>query len=262
MSERQTVRDAIVLAGGRGQRMAPFTSVLPKPLLPIGDRPILEILLRQLAQSGVEQVHLAVGYLSQLVESYFGDGSRFGVHLTYHREEEPLGTAAPIRFVADGLRGSGALPPSFFVLNGDLLMDVDFAALAARHGSGTLSILVAEREHRVDLGVLEIDGAGRLVDYVEKPVHHYHVSTGVYVFPQVAVARITPGRRLDFPDLVRDMLRDGFPVHPVHLRDVGSLWMDLGRPEDYERGCRLFEEAPERFLPAAQASGDVPPPRL
>jgi NDP-mannose synthase len=242
------VREAVVLAGGRGSRMAPFTSVLPKPLLPVGDRPILEILLRQLAGAGVERVHLAVGYLSHLIESYFGDGSQVGLRLVYHREQEPLGTAAPVRLVADRLRDSGGLPSSFFVMNGDLLMDVDFTALGARHRAGSLSILVAEREHKVDLGVLEIDAAGRLTDYVEKPVHRYHVSTGVYVFPREAVDLIEPGRRLDLPDLVRRMLQTGFPVHPVHLRDVGSVWMDLGRPEDYERGQRLLEEAPERFL--------------
>lgn len=246
MSER--VREAVVLAGGRGSRMAPFTSVLPKPLLPVGDRPILEILLLQLAAAGVERAHLAVGYLSHLIESYFGDGSRQGLELVYHREEEPLGTAAPVRLVADRLRARGAsLPTSFFVMNGDLLMDVDFAALGARHRPEALSILVAEREHRVDLGVLEIDAEGRLVDYVEKPVHRYHVSTGVYVFPRAALDLVEPGRRLDLPDLVRTMLRTGFPVQPIPLREVGSVWMDLGRPEDYERGQRLLEEAPERF---------------
>jgi NDP-sugar pyrophosphorylase family protein len=251
MSDGPPVRDAILLAGGRGQRLAPYTSILPKPLLPIGERPILEILLRQLAAAGVERAHLAVGYLSQLIESYFGDGSQVGIRITYHREPEPLGTAAPVRFVADRLLAAGAIPPAFFVMNGDLLMDVDFAAMAARHRAGTLSILVADREHRVDLGVLEVDGAGRLVDYVEKPVHRYLVSTGVYVVPREALDVIEPGVRLDFPDLVRRMLRTGFPVHPVRLADVGSVWMDLGRPEDYEAGCRAFESDPGRFLRGA-----------
>lgn len=249
-------RHAIVLAGGRGRRMAPYTYVLPKPLLPIGEIPILEVLVRQLRRAGITRVHLAVGYLSHLLESYFGDGSQLGVSIDYTRESEPLGTAAPVRRVLEQWRGAEPIPDPFLVMNGDLLMDVDFDALLARHQPGSLSILVADRSVRMELGVLETDAEGRVRDYIEKPVHRYCVSTGVYVFSRRAAEAIPAHGAFDLPDLVRKLLPTDVPVRPVRLEDVGSLWLDLGRPEDYEEGRRLFEEDPERFLgPGGQRGG-------
>ena len=236
---------AIVLAGGLGRRLQPYTNVLPKPLLPIGQIPILEVVIRQLLTAGHRHIHLAVGYLAELIQSYFGDGSRLGATITYYREPAPLGTAAPVRFVIDNWASAEPIPDQFIVMNGDLLMDVRLAQLVARHVAG-LTVLVAEKHVKVDLGVLEIaDGVVR--DYIEKPEYHFQVSTGVYVFSRDVVDRIPAGQRLDLPDLVKQMLAAGAPVRPVKLADVGSLWLDLGRIEDYEEGRRLFEENPERF---------------
>jgi len=237
---------AIVLAGGVGRRLQPYTNVLPKPLLPIGQIPILEVVLRQLAAAGHPHVHLAVGYLAELIQSYFGDGSKLGIHIHYYREPEPLGTAAPVRFVLDHWGSSQPCPEQFIVMNGDLLMDVRLADLAARHVAGGLTVLVAEKHLKVDLGVLAIKD-GQIEDYIEKPEYHFQVSTGVYVFSREVAERIPVGQRLDLPDLVKQMLADGAPVRPVALTEVGSLWLDLGRIEDYEEGRRLFEEDPRRF---------------
>jgi NDP-sugar pyrophosphorylase family protein len=238
---------AIVLAGGLGRRLSPYTNVLPKPLLPIGHVPILEVIIRQLAVAGVGTVHLAVGYLAELIQSYFGDGSKLGVRIHYYREPEPLGTAAPVRFVIDHWASAEPVPERFVVMNGDLLMDVRIADLIARHRPGSLSVLVAQKRVKVDLGVLVMGEAGEVSDYVEKPEYQYHVSTGVYVFSRELVDGIPAGQRLDLPDLVKQMLADRRPVVPVHLSSVGALWLDLGRLEDYEEGRRLFEESPERF---------------
>lgn len=252
MSDR--VSHAIVLAGGRGSRMAPYTSILPKPLLPIGEIPILEVLVRQLRAAGVSRIHLAVGYLSELIQSYFGDGAKLGVSIEYYREPEPLGTAGPIRFIIENWKDIDPVPDEFLVMNGDLLMDVDFSAMVERHKPGGLSILVADREVQMTLGVLEIDNAGKVLDYLEKPKHIYQISTGVYVFSRSVVDMIPQQGAYDLPDLVRSLLSQSMQVHPIRLEDVGSLWLDLGRPEDYEEGRRLFEENPELFLPDRAAS--------
>ncbi len=250
---------AIVLAGGRGRRMAPYTSVLPKPLLPIGEVPILEVLLRQLSRAGITNIHLAVGYLSQLIQSYFGDGTQLGVTIHYYREPEPLGTAGPVRFVAENWKASEPMPECFLVMNGDLLMDVDFGALVDRHQPGSLTILVARKEVHIDLGVLEIDGQERVCDYIEKPVHDFRVSTGVYVFSRNVVDQIPAQVAYDLPDLVKAVLRTDLTVRPVRLEEVGSVWLDLGRPEDYEVGRQMFDENPDRFCsfePHADSGGE------
>jgi NDP-mannose synthase len=238
---------AIILAGGLGRRLAPYTNILPKPLLPIGQVPILEVVIRQLAVAGVGTVHLAVGYLAEIIQSYFGDGSKLGVRIHYYREPQPLGTAAPVRFVIDEWASAEPVPDRFLVMNGDLLMDVRLADLVARHRPGALTVLVAEKRVKIDLGVLKLSDAGEVSDYIEKPEYQYHVSTGVYVFSRELVELIPRGERLDLPDLVRQLLTLGRPVVPVHLTEVGSLWLDLGRIEDYEEGRRLFEENPGRF---------------
>jgi NDP-sugar pyrophosphorylase family protein len=238
---------AIVLAGGFGRRLVPYTNVLPKPLLPIGHIPILEVVLRQLAAGGVGTVHLAVGYLAELIQSYFGDGTKLGLEIHYYREPAPLGTAAPVRFVVDHWASAAPVPEHFVVMNGDLLMDVRFAELVASHRAGALTVLVADKRVKIDLGVLAVSAAGAVTDYIEKPEYQYQVSTGVYVFSRELVELIPSGERLDLPDLVKRLLAEGRAVNAIPLQRVGALWLDLGRLEDYEEGRRLFEEDPGRF---------------
>ena len=198
-------RRAVVLAGGRGSRLAPYTTVLPKPLMPVGDRPILEILLRQLGAAGLDDITLAVGHLAHLVRAVVGDGAAHGVTVRYHEEECALGTAGPLASIA-------GLDDTFLLINGDVLTTLDFRALigAHREAGNELTIATHRRTVRTDYGVLHTDGAvgatHRVTGYDEKPELSYTVSMGVYVLEPAAVGRLRPGERCDFPDLVLELL--------------------------------------------------------
>jgi NDP-sugar pyrophosphorylase family protein len=233
------MEDVVVLAGGRGTRLRPYTTVLPKPLMPVGDMPVLEILLRRLAAAGLTSVNLAVGHLAELIEAYFGDGSRFGVKLVYWREDEPLGTAGPIaRMGLDGER--------LLVMNGDLLTTLDFAPMLGEHGSSgaAATIAVLEREVPIDFGVVHLDG-DNVASFEEKPVLSYNVSMGVYVFERRVVELIPGGQRYDFPDLLQAVLGRGWPVHAYRSSD---FWLDIGRPEDYELAIERFSDLRNELL--------------
>ena len=233
---------AVVLAGGRGTRLRPFTTNFPKPLMPIGDIPILEILLRQLRWHGVSQVKVMSGHLAYLLEAYFGDGSQFGLDIGYVREAEPLGTAGPLR----QLRGTYAEP--ILVMNGDLLTNLDFGALAAGHRDtgSDVTVAVYRRDEQIDLGVLTVDETGAVRDYDEKPTLHLEVSMGAYAINPAVFERIPQDGRYDMPQLILDLLSDGRVV-TAHRHD--GIWLDIGRVDDYERANELFARDPGAFLP-------------
>jgi NDP-mannose synthase len=235
------MEDVVVLAGGTGTRLRPYTTVLPKPLMPVGDMPVLEILLRRLEASGLVRVNLAVGYLAELIEAYFGDGSRFGIELVYWREEEPLGTAGPIAGM--GLAGDRVL-----VMNGDLFTTLDFVSLIDEHraSGAAATIAVLSREVPIDFGVVHLDG-DTVASFEEKPVLSYNVSMGVYVFERRVVELIPSGGRYDFPDLLGRVLEHGWPVHAYRS---GDFWLDIGRPEDYELAIERFAELRDDLLPS------------
>ncbi len=224
---------AVILAGGRGARLAPYTTVLPKPLMPVGEMPILEILLRQLRQAGVRDFILSVGYLASLLEAYFGDGAKWDVRIQYSREESPLGTAGPLSLV-DGLTST------FLVVNGDLLTTLDFAAMAEFHrrqqAVATLGLFT--KKVKIDLGVIEKDERAYVTGYIEKPTLEYEVSTGVYVMEPLVLTYIPHGQRLDLPDLVRKLVADGRRVLGYHFE---GQWLDIGRPDDYAQAVEVFE---------------------
>lgn len=232
---------AILLAGGKGLRLAPYTTILPKPLMPIGDQPILEIVIRQLARAGFTDITLAVGHLAELIKAYFGDGSKLGVQLTYSREETPLGTAGPIALVPD-------ITDTFLVMNGDLLTTIDYRALLAYHRErGAIATLtVYPRDEKIDLGVIHSDEDNWLTDYVEKPTYRYYVSTGIYVFEPSIVPCIPFGQRLDLPELILNLTRQG---EKVNIYKFEGYWLDIGHPADYEKAIREYEENKQRFLP-------------
>jgi NDP-sugar pyrophosphorylase family protein len=234
------MEDVVLLAGGTGTRLRPYTTVLPKPLMPVGDMPVLEILLRRLAAAGFVRVNLAVGHLAELIEAYFGDGSRFGVELVYWREDEPLGTAGPIAQM--GLDGDRVL-----VMNGDLLTTLDFSSLLDEHRSSgaTATIAVLSREVPIDFGVVHLDG-DTVASFEEKPVLSYNVSMGVYVFERRVVELIPSGERYDFPDLLGAVLEHGWPVHAYRS---GDFWLDIGRPEDYKLALDSFADVRDKLLP-------------
>jgi NDP-mannose synthase len=233
--------DVVILAGGRGTRLAPYTTVFPKPLMPLGEMPVLEILLRRLARAGLTTVHLAVGHLAELIEAYFGDGSRFGVDLRYHREESPLGTAGPLATIESS---AGQM----LVMNGDLLTTLDFRELLAAHAtSGAVATVgVHRRDVPIEYGVARLDG-DRIVGFDEKPTLSYEVSMGVYVFERAAVALVPAGERFDFPDLVQALLDRGMAIHG-HVSS--AFWLDIGRPEDYQLAVERFDEIREELLGA------------
>jgi len=234
---------AVVLAGGKGTRLKPFTMTIPKPLLPLGDVPILDVVLRQLGASGVDHVILTLGHMAPLFRSHFGDGSSYGLRLEYLLESEPLGTAAPLRALRDP-------PEDFLVMNGDLLTDLSYRDLLASHrnsgAAGTIS--VAARQEKVDYGVVEMADDGAFVDYREKPVLPYHVSMGINVLSARALRHIPSAGRFDMPDLMLALHRSG---EGVHCYRSDCYWQDIGRFDDYARASEDFLANPSRFLPGA-----------
>lgn len=233
---------AIILGGGKGTRLHPYTVAFPKPLMPLDDMPILEIVLRQLRGHGVDHATLAVGHLAELLMAFLGNGERVGIRVDYSREDEPLGTAGPVK------RLEKELPETFFVLNGDLLTTLDFTALHQSHrkAGNALTIACQERQVQVDFGVLETEEGGRVRDYHEKPALNYRVSMGAYVFDKSTLDLIPDNQYFDFPDLIRKLLAENRPVGTFHH---SGAWLDIGRPDDYEAAQKLFLERRSDFLP-------------
>jgi len=232
---------AVILAGGKGTRLAPYTTILPKPLMPIGNMPILEIVLRQMARYGFDDVTLAVGYLAELLMAYCGDGSKFGIQIGYSHEDQPLGTAGPIALVPN-------LDKAFLVMNGDLLTTLDYGEMYRYHQKrGAIATLAAyQREVKIDLGVIDIDTDNWVKDYIEKPTYHYSVSTGVYIFEPQVLEYITPNQHLDLPELVLRLKSQG---HPVNVFRFDGYWLDIGRHDDYEKAIEEFSARRDSFLP-------------
>jgi NDP-sugar pyrophosphorylase family protein len=232
---------AVILAGGKGTRLVPYTTVFPKPLVPIGDMPILEVVVRQLRRAGISHLTMAVGHLAELLMAFFGDGSRFGVRIDYSREDQPLGTAGPLALL-DGLE------ETFLVMNGDILTTLDYMALVAYHREQHASATIAmhERSVKVDLGVIEVNDDNRIVEYTEKPTHNYRVSMGIYVFEPSVLRHIKRGVRLDFPELIWELLAEDEPVFGY---PYDGYWLDIGRPDDYARAVAEFGRMRDQFLP-------------
>ncbi len=232
---------AVILAGGKGTRLAPYTKILPKPLMPVGEMPILEVIVRQLRCAGIDEIILTVGHLAELLRAFFGDGSHFGLKIRYSYEDQPLGTAGPLALVE-------GLDETFLVMNGDILTDLNVRELVQYHKEMGASATIAmhQRKVKVDLGVILCDGGSRVVGYIEKPTYDYQVSMGIYVFEPRVLNFIPRGKYLDFPNLVHKLLGEGEKV-------VGYLfngyWQDLGRPDDYEQATEDFNNLREKFLP-------------
>jgi NDP-mannose synthase len=234
---------AIVLAGGKGSRLHPYTALFPKPLMPLGDRPVLEILLRQLRAAGVTDVILAVNHLRHLLEAFFSDGSRFGLSITYCVEDRPLGTAGPIGLVLD------RLGEDFFLTNGDLLTTLDMGVMLADHSARRADATIGtyRRELRSEFGLLEVDETMRMTGYKEKPTYQHLVSMGIYALRRDAVRPfIVPGEPLDMPALLQAMQQTGRDVF-CHSQDC--FWLDIGRPEDFAEAQAIVERNPQAFAP-------------
>ena len=232
---------AIVLAGGRGARLLPYTRILPKPLMPIGDMPILEVLLRQMKRAGIDEVVITVGHLAALLRAFFQDGSDLGMHITYSYEDGPLGTAGPLSLVT-------GLDQTFLVSNGDVLTTLDLNKLIQFHSeqNAAATIAVHCRKVHIDFGVVHCSGDFRIEGYSEKPSIDYMVSMGIYVFEPRILKYIPYNQFLDLPDLVLNMISAGEKVLGFKY---SGYWQDLGRPDDYELATKDFESMRKTFLP-------------
>ena len=224
----------VILAGGKGRRLAPFTTNFPKPLMPVGERPILEILLERLNAEGLSDVIIATGHLEELIRAYFGDGRKWGIQIAYSREDEPLGTAGPLDLVR------AELADTFLVVNGDTLSDIRFGELIRHHiDSGAVAtVALSRRKVFIDFGVVETDAEGRIVGWREKPTIDYLVSTGIYVFSPQALSLLPRAEFVNLPDFLFK-LKDADHRVSAYVHD--GYWLDIGRPEDYERACRDIE---------------------
>ncbi len=224
----------VIFAGGRGRRLEPYTSVLPKPLMPIGNRAILEILVGQLADAGFRNLIFSVGYLSHLIRAVFDNGPGSRVDITWVKESEPLGTAGPLRLVE-------GLDTTFLAMNGDLLTTLDIGALLEYHREAGNALTIATHRRRVqfDYGVLHLENGdqNRVLGYDEKPELSWTVSMGIYALEPTVLSVIPPEGPFDFPDLVHALLEQGLPVGAFEHE---GLWLDIGRHEDYENAVELW----------------------
>ena len=241
-SSQVIVHQAVVMAGGKGTRLYPYSASFPKPLMPLGDKPVLELLLRRLKTVGVNEVILAVNHLRHLIQAYFGDGSSLGMHIVYSGEDKPLGTAGALGNMLD------MLDETFFLTNGDLLTTMDFRQMALNHliERADASIGVYERENKIDFGLIEFDDKYHLSAYREKPTSKYYVSMGVYVLQREAIrAHVLDGGYLDMPNLLLKIHKASGNV--VCFRG-DCIWLDIGRPDDFALAQKMFEEDHDAFL--------------
>ncbi len=230
---------AIILAGGKGTRLRPYTVVLPKPLMPIGEFPILEVIIKQLASAGFDHITMAVNHQAEIIKAFFVDGAKWGIRIDYSLEDQPLGTMGPLKLISD-------LPPHFLVMNGDILTDLDFAGFHDTHVAegGVFSISSHRREQLIDYGVLETEN-GRLTGLREKPRMHYEVSMGVYMMSRQALPHVPEGRYYGFDQLMHDLISAG---EAVAVRHFDGYWLDIGRPDDYAAAIDIFEKSSHTFL--------------
>jgi NDP-mannose synthase len=233
---------AVILAGGKGARLRPYTTTFPKPLMPIDDLPILEIVLRQLAHYGFERVIITTGHLAEMIRLFCGDGSRWGLRVEYSKEDVPLGTAGPLALLG------AQLDEHFLVMNGDLLTTMDYRQLLRAHmaGGNLATVSLYERQVKIDFGVVDEAPAGFLGEYREKPTFDFSVSMGVNALSRGALTYMTPGEHIDIPELMMRLKRSG---QRVACHRPSCYWLDIGRAEDYQIATDEFIRRRDEFLP-------------
>jgi mannose-1-phosphate guanylyltransferase len=235
---------AVIQSGGKGMRLRPYTTILPKPLMPVGSKPVLELLLKWLRRNGVYDVYVTTGYLGHLIQSFCGDGRQWNLRITYTEEPEPLGTVGALSLLRNELDGR------FLVLNGDLLTDLNLNSFVSCHREQgcALTIATVEKDIRMDFGIIE-SKSGKVMRFREKPHLRHLVSMGVYCMEPEMLNHIPLGVPFGFDDLMFRMLDLGIPVSTfLH----NGFWLDIGRPEDFQKaqelgwddGAPAFEMAP------------------
>jgi NDP-mannose synthase len=232
---------AIILAGGKGRRLLPYTTVLPKPLMPIGDYAILEVILRQLKHAGFKKVTISTGYLHELIHAYIDSNKTLGLEITYAHEDTPLGTIGPLRLIKK-------LEDNFLVMNGDILTDLDYTALIRAHKKKKAIATVAtyQRDTHIDFGVLDKNEENRIIGFREKPTYHFDVSMGVYVFSKEILDYVPEDEPFGFDQLMYALTAK---KEAVYSYPHTGYWLDIGRPDDYARSIEEFEKYKDRFLP-------------
>lgn len=222
---------AVILAGGEGKRLLPHTIRLPKPMVPIGTRPILEIVVDRLRRAGIGELILATGYLHDVIHDHFGDGERLGVRIEYSKEDTPLGTAGPLDLLRD------RLDSTFLVMNGDILTDLDFHRLVRHHHNrrNTATVVMVCKTEAVDFGVIRLDADDRLIGWAEKPAAKYLVSAGIHLLEPSVLAHVPRRACFTIPELMLTLRDHGLAVRGF-LHE--GYWQDIGRPHDYEQACR------------------------
>ena len=230
----------VILAGGKGTRLRPYTTCFPKPLMPIGDMPIIEVVLRQLRSYGFRKITVSVNHLAELIQTFCGDGAKWGLDIQYCTEDRPLGTAGSIGLVKD-------VTDPLLVMNGDLLTTIDYSEMVRSHvrSGACATIGIFDREVRIDFGVLDVDGQGDLVAYTEKPRISYAVSMGVNVLSRAALDFIPKGQYLDIPTLMMNLKSAAKRVATFRS---DCEWLDIGRADDYERAIDEFERSKSKYL--------------
>ena len=236
----------IILAGGIGKRLAPYTFVIPKSIVPIGTTPILEIVLRQLSRHGFRDITIALGHMSEIIKAVGGNGSRFGVNISYSHEKKPLDTIGPLTLVED-------LTDDFIVMNSDLLTDLDFGRLWDYHRAhgDIATIATFEKTTQLGLGVLQTDDEHRILTFQEKPKLRHNVSMGIYVFKKRVLDYIPPRTAYGFDSLMRDLMANG---ETVRSYPFAGQWLDIGVPADFEKAQEEFEGNRERYLGVEEPS--------
>jgi len=224
---------AVILAGGRGTRLLPFTKVFPKPLVPLGEKPIIDTILRQLKHFGFTHITLAVGYMAEMIQTYIGSGERYGLEVQYAYEDEPLGTVGPLAQIHP-------LKQSFVVMNGDVITSLNYQELVTFHKKqGAIATIgTYQKNFKINLGIVQNDESYAIIDYIEKPTYTFKVSMGIYVFEPDVLDYIEPKKYLDFPDLVKRLIADR---QPVVSYPFDGYWLDIGNHSDYEKAIEEYE---------------------
>lgn len=231
---------AVILAGGKGTRLRPYTIAMPKPLVPVGDYPIMEILIRQLAKYGFKRIIITVNHQADLIKTYFGNGEKWGINIEYSLETKPLGTMGPLKLIEN-------LPENFIITNGDILTDLNFEQFFEKHikNERIFSISGYSRKHKVDYGVLHMNDSDVLCGFEEKPVLDYTVSMGIYAASKEILKYIPEDTYYGFDSLMMQLI--GMQKKVV-VDTFEGYWLDIGRPEDYQIATECFEEEKEKFL--------------
>lgn len=234
---------AVIMAGGKGTRLHPYTLVLPKPLMPVGGQPVIEILLMWLRRSGIEKCYITTGYLGHLIRVLCGDGSQWGMDIVYSLELQPLGTIGALRLLKNNLDST------FVVLNGDLITNLDlgkFIRFHQGHG-GNISVAITKKNIHTDLGVISHTD-NRMTDFREKPTISHDVSMGIYCLEPAVLDMIPDNVPFGFDSLMNEALIWDMPVY-TYRHD--GLWMDIGREEDFLAAQKCFmREYKEQVLGA------------